>query len=267
MKLFKNKDEKVLMKVDTPVLTGAEYARMSPEALIAFTIDRAKNINVEVMERLMAMRDRMKAEKAKESYFRDLAAFQNECPIIKKTKMYEGEKISVAYAPIEDIIPIAGPLLKKYGFGYTWDATYEPATNKEDKFGAQVVTCTLHHKEGHEEKSTFRAPIDSKLHVNDIQKQAASITYAKRYTLCAVAGIIVGGEDTDGGGDARVTKDQLDEYRQAINELALNKTVTSTERKQIEKQAAETGTVPALRALWKHWNNEIKDRKAVNNAE
>ena len=54
------------------------------EALIAKAID--KKVPVETMERLLMMRRELKAEWAKAEFDKALAAFQAECPIIKKNE-------------------------------------------------------------------------------------------------------------------------------------------------------------------------------------
>ena len=58
--------------------------RHDAEALIAKAID--KNVPVETMERLLAMRRELKAEWAKEEFDKAMSAFQSDCPIIKKRR-------------------------------------------------------------------------------------------------------------------------------------------------------------------------------------
>ena len=53
---------------------------VDPQALLAQAID--KGMPVESMERLLAMRREMKAEYARDQYFKALAGFQHECPVI-----------------------------------------------------------------------------------------------------------------------------------------------------------------------------------------
>ena len=74
------------------------------EALIAKAID--KKVPVETMERLLMMRRELKAEWAKAEFDKALAAFQAECPIIKKTKSVKTDTGDIAYqyAPLESIV-------------------------------------------------------------------------------------------------------------------------------------------------------------------
>jgi len=261
MKLFK-KNEKALMPrnrelIKENVNIQTNYENMTPEALIAFTIDRAGSIDIEVMERIMAMRDRIEEEKAQKAYYRDLAAFQGECQVIQKTRVAHGKKFDYMYAPREDIAPIMNPILKKYGFSYTFKGQYTTEPPGEE------VICTLHHKDGHSESSTFWAPIDEGLFMNDIQKHATSRSYAQRYSLIGVTGITIGGEDTDGIVEEKEIEEKLETGKKRITELIADSIITASERTKITKQVEEAGTIEGLKALWQHWNKEIKDRKAA----
>jgi len=159
------------------------------ETLIAKAIEH--NVSIETMEKLLAMRRELKAEAAKEAFFRDLSAFQAACPVIKKTKEVRGKdgKIRYRYAPLDDIISQIGKILEEHGFSYT----VQPKHNG-DHMGA---VCTLHHVDGHDESSEFNVPIDKEAYMNEPQKYASALTYAKRYAFCAVTGILTGEEDDD----------------------------------------------------------------------
>ncbi len=56
----------------------------TPEMLIQQAIDQ--KVPIETMEKLMAMRRELREESARDSYHRDLAAFQAECPVVGKIK-------------------------------------------------------------------------------------------------------------------------------------------------------------------------------------
>ena len=255
--LRRRKPEVIKENVDYQV----DYEKMTPEALIAFTIDRHKDIDIEVMKGLMAMRDHIKEEKAREAFFRDLSAFQAECPVIQKTRVAHGKKFDYVYAPREEIAPIMNPILKKYGFSYTYKDKYEPEPP------AHLVTCILHHKEGHSESAEFRAPVDSELFMNEIQQNATSVTYGERYSLMAVSGVTVGGEDTDGVVEEKEKEEKIETGKKRITELIADSVITASERTKITKQVEEAETIQGLQALWKHWSKEIKDRRAIAETE
>lgn len=167
-----------------------EVSESSFDALISQAID--KNVSVETMEKLLAMRKELKAEAAKEAFFNALAGFQADCPIIIKSATGGGEKsYKYQYAPLDVIVDQTKEMIQKHGFSYTIQARFE----KEPP--AQVAICTIHHIAGHSEESEFRAPIDATGNMNIIQKNASSLTYAKRYAFCNAFGILTGDLDDD----------------------------------------------------------------------
>src|SRR5512147_98529 len=95
------------------------------EALIAKAID--KNVPVETMERLLAMRRELKAEWAKSQFDRAMAAFQAECPVIEKTSKVSFGTTNYSYAALDEIVKQVKALLAQNGFSYTFD------TRKTDK--------------------------------------------------------------------------------------------------------------------------------------
>ena len=192
-----NGDTALIEKPDTIPAQSIELSEPSFDALIAKAID--KDVSPETMEKFLAMRRELKAEKAKEEFFKSLAEFQSECPVITKSREVKGKdddgnytQLRYRYAPLDEIIRVAGPLLKKHGFSYTLHPKPDEA--------AQIAVCTLHHKDGHAESSEFRAPIDPKAYMNAPQKFASAYTYASRYAFCAVTGIMTGTEDDDAQG-------------------------------------------------------------------
>lgn len=161
---------------------------MSIESVIRQAID--KNVPVETMERLLAMRRELKQEAAKEAYDRAMAEFQSECPTIKKTKEVRSRsrELLYSYAPIESIIQQVAPILKKNGFSYSFDTK----TN-----GSIAATCTVTHELGHSKDSTVSVPAGQGSIMSEAQKVASSITFAKRYAFCNAFGIMTGDEDDD----------------------------------------------------------------------
>ena len=174
-------------------------ASNDPESLIAMAIDR--NLPIESMERLIAMRDKMKAEWARGQFFIALSGFQAECPIVEKnhqvrdkdknTKVDKG--LRYAYAAIEDLVEAARPAMMKWGLSWT----AKPTQTREDV----TANIYVHHKDGHEEVTSFTVPIDPDAYMSDPQKAAAALTFATRYALKSALGIQTKGEDNDAQGD------------------------------------------------------------------
>src|SRR6266851_9767896 len=153
----------------------------------------SNNVSVETLERLLIMREKWKAQQAKEAYFISMAEFQNECPIIKKTKkVYNKQGIFLyPYAPIESIIYQVRPLIYKHGFSYAM------ITVPDKEYG--IVSCIIRHVEGHEIiHPPVRYPLGERTNImSATQQYAAALTYAKRYAFCDAFGIMTGNVDTD----------------------------------------------------------------------
>ena len=161
------------------------------EALIAKAID--KKVPVETMERLLMMRRELKAEWAKAEFDKALAAFQAECPIIKKTKSVKTDTGDIAYkyAPLESIVDQVKGILTKNGFSYSVD-------QPEARQGYIKVAVTVKHQSGHSEVTCVELPLGNKTRImSQTQVEAAALTFAKRYAFCNAFGILTGDDDTD----------------------------------------------------------------------
>lgn len=160
-----------------------------PQDLLRFAVERGAN--VETLERLMAVRRELNAEKSKAAFDTSMAAFQAECPIIKKRK--SGAKDAYKYAPLDDIVIQTRDLIQKHGFSFQIDSQIEQGWVK--------AICHVTHSAGHSKSSEMKVPIDTRNPMmNDPQRYAGSMTFAKRYAFCNAFGILTGDEDNDGSG-------------------------------------------------------------------
>lgn len=157
------------------------------EALIAQAID--KNVSVETMERLLAMRRELKAEFAKEQFDKAMARFQAKCPVIQKKETAGAGGYTYKYAPLDHIVMLVRDLLSDNGFSYTFDS------KKTDH--SLITFCHVKHVDGHSETSQFEINIDTGARMNISQKDGAASSYGKRYAFCNAFGILTGDEDTD----------------------------------------------------------------------
>ena len=162
----------------------------SVESFISQAI--ASGAPIETLERIFTLREKVKAEQAKEAFLLALSGFQGECPVIKKTKkVLNKDKTTVRYifAPLDSIVEQISKPLAKYRLAYTWDVRKDKELVK--------VTVTVTHSMGHSQTSEFETPIDSEAYMNAPQKVAAAMTFGKRQTLCNALGISTGDEDLD----------------------------------------------------------------------
>lgn len=150
-----------------------------------------QNLPVETMEKLFALHEKAKASQARSAFVSALGKFQANCPIVEKTKrvLNRDGTVRYQYAPLDAIISVIREALASSGLSYTWSV--------ENKPGVISVTATLTHQLGHSESSSFEVPIDKEGFMTAPQKYASALTFAKRYALCNVLGVMTGEEDTD----------------------------------------------------------------------
>lgn len=156
-------------------------------ALLNKALDSKAAVEIIKELRSMAWEDQQRAAKA--SFDRSLAAFQSECPVIKKEKF--GAKNAYKYCPLDEMVPQVQPLLIRHGFSFTL------SSDVADGFVKAIFE--LKHQDGHCEKSQFSVPIDSRNPMmNEQQRYGGAMTFAKRYAFCNALGIMTGDEDRDG---------------------------------------------------------------------
>ena len=171
---------------------GTEIMQVNdPESIIRYAIDKG-NLNVDTLERLLVMRSQLQAESAKRQFDEALAAFQSECPAVEKKKKVmnkDGRSVRYCYAPLDDIVEQVKPSLKAHGFSYSLDTKVD--------VGWVEAMCEITHEAGHSKTKSFKCPIDKDGYMNEPQKYASALTFAKRYAFCNAFGILTADEDTD----------------------------------------------------------------------
>jgi len=165
--------------------------KMSVEGLIKIALN--KNSSIEIMERLLAMRQKLRDEQAEIEFRSAMSKFQGEVPVIDKKKIVKnksgGERYR--YAPLEDIIKTIQPILSDCKLNYDIDTEIT-----RDPNGIKVMV-EVFHIFGYSKKSSFWVPVDPDTYMTDQQKWASAQTYAKRYAFCNAFGILTGDEDND----------------------------------------------------------------------
>lgn len=202
-----------------------QVARKEPEQVpavqseaVAFVamIERAArdpNVDVDKMERLLAMQERVIERNAKAAYAEALAAMQIELPVItERGKIDIGRGKPQAYALWEDINDAIKPVLARHGFALSF------RTGQTD--GKITVTGVLSHRAGHSEETTMHLPVDASGSKNAVQAVGSSTSYGKRYTAAALLNLTSRGEDDDGrkGGSVPITEDQAAQIQALIIE-------------------------------------------------
>lgn len=178
------------------VLAGSKAVERTPplaiesfESVLRYAIEKGVPT-----ESIMSMRRELKAEADKAEFDRALAAFQSECPVIRKTKAVSdntGRQL-YAYAPFEYIVAQVAPLLQRHGFSFQLD------TDTASQDGWVIAMCHVTHAAGHCRTSTAKFPIGAGTRaMSTTQVFAAALSFASRRVFCNSFGIVCAGEDDD----------------------------------------------------------------------
>jgi hypothetical protein len=202
--VFKGDDETALSVTSTRDVTD----------LLRFALE--KGCDPVAMEKLVSLHERISDRVAATEFAESLAAFQNDCPVIKKTRTAKivtgsGGSFEYTYADLNDIVRVVRPLLYARGFAFTFDSEVR------DKL--MVCTCTLRHVNGHSEKASFTAPVESKAGMSEQQKYSSALSYAKRVSLVEVLGITSVDPDEDGAAMDPITPAQVETLKALAKEV------------------------------------------------
>ena len=122
--------------------------------------------------------------------YTDLIEVQKAIPTIAKTS----KAVYGNYANFDDIIKIVRPLLNEHNFVLI----QKTQTQQGDQFISIGIVTELIHVSGEKVTSDpFIVPLQSEKGKSLAQTAGSILTYAKRYSLCALLGIATG-DDTDG---------------------------------------------------------------------
>lgn len=173
---------------------GAEIVPV--ESGLTAVIERALSdpaTDVNKLERLLAMQERVMERNAKSAFTVAKVAMRPELPeitmkghiVIKKDGKVTQD---TPFARFEDIHEAIMPVLTLHGF----DLSFKNGLAEDGKVR---VTTILTHIEGHSEETYFDLPHDSSGSKNAVQAVGSSTSYAKRYGVLSILNIKVVGED------------------------------------------------------------------------
>lgn len=199
--------------------------------------------DIEKMQQLLQMHERIQARQATTQFAADLAAMQTALPSISERGDASGR---YKYALWEDVNTTIKPILSQFGFALSF---------RTDFSNGIAVTAVLTHKGGHSESTTIQLPADLSGNKNAVQAVASSISYGKRYTAAALLNITSHGEDDDA-----YTAGEPDDVRHWRSVLANAK--TEADLKELADQIKNDKTIPShrvstIRSLWRMKRDEL----------
>jgi hypothetical protein len=217
--------------VATRMETAPEVTQPVSEAsAILAIIERAAqnpDVDIDKMERLLAMQERIWERNAKQAFTEAKIAMRPKLPeismrgriIIREKGNQQNILQETPFARFEDIHEAVTPILSAHGFDLSFKNSLAPD-------GKVRVTTILSHVEGHSEETYFDLPHDSSGSKNAVQAVGSSTSYGKRYGVLNILNIRVSGEDDDGekaGAPEPISEDQYTVLANLMTEVGANK--------------------------------------------
>lgn len=200
-------NQQSLTKVETESLEQPSILGMIERAA------RDESVDVEKMRALLEMHEHVVKRNAESAFNAAFAQMQSEMPEIdERGQIKHGEKLISRYALFEDINKTVKPILQRHGFAVMFKTPQ----------GERGVTVegVLMHRDGHREATAITLEADTSGAKNGVQSIGSSVSYAKRYVLCALLNITTRGEDDDGrkAGTPVITEKQVADLRALADE-------------------------------------------------
>jgi hypothetical protein len=136
-----------------------------------------------------------------------LAAAQGEFRPIVKDKVVKSSSYSYRYADLATVRDAVTPALAKHGLAVV--QTFRPNGGTH-----QYVETTLMHSSGESVSSSYQIPATGKQ-----QEIGSAITYARRYSLCAILGVVAEDDDDGNAADQKQVKVEQTVSTQAAGKL------------------------------------------------
>ncbi len=182
---------------------------------------RNPDVDVDKLERLLQMQERIMDRGAKAAFSSALADMQPNLPVIAERggiSTDKGKTYQSRYALWEDICDAIKPVLSAHGFALSF------RVGRDD--GQVTVTGVLSHREGHSEETTIYLPADGSGSKNAVQAVGSSTSYGKRYTASALLNLTSRGEDDDGqkaGMAKSITDEQASDLQALMEEVGADR--------------------------------------------
>lgn len=188
-------------------------------AAIIQVIERAAinpNVDIDKMERLLEMQERIMARDAKSAFSSAMSDAQSQVrPVAADATNPQTRSKYATYAALDRAVR---PIYVQHGFALSFNTTDGAA---DDHIR---LTCNVMHRDGHSELYRVDMPADGKgAKGGDVMTKThaagAAMSYGQRYLLKLIFNIAVG-EDDDGnhGAGPVITDDQADEIRRRIDQ-------------------------------------------------
>lgn len=185
--------------VPAPIVPTETAVATVPEATpILGLIERASrdpNVDIDKMERLIAMHERVQAEQNRREFDNAMASAQEAMKAIRANM--ENKQTHSEYASYAQLDKAVRPIYSQHGFALTFNTGDAPNPNEVR------VLCTVSHRAGHRQDYKIDMPADGKgpqgaAVMTRTHATGAAASYGQRYLLKLIFNLAVGDVDDDG---------------------------------------------------------------------
>jgi len=212
--------------------------------------------DIDKMERLMAMHERVLERDAEKAFNVAMQAAQAEMPQILRTK--KNESTNSKYALLEVIDKVTKPIITKHGFSMSF------GTDDCPQDGHYRVTCIVSHSDGFSRKYNADVPADGvgpKGTRNKTPTHAfgSAMSYGRRYLKCMIFDIATTDDDGNGASQNYDTSIWTGRILEAADKAALD---------QVAADLKADSNIPKniLTILRNAWSGKNAELEASNGA-
>ena len=222
---------------------------------------RDETVDVEKMERLFALQERVQDRAAKQAFTEAKIAMRPALPEITMKGMIVIRKDGritqeTPFARFEDLHELVTPILSDHGFDLKFKNGLAPD-------GKVRVTTILSHVAGHEDETHFDLPHDSSGSKNPVQAVGSSTKYGMRYGTISILNLRVVGDDDDGVSAVPQTVVEKPHDAPFPQGPARNKTDLKAKGKELWRDVAASGDMDSLDIVLSDNKELIEQLKAA----
>lgn len=207
-------------KREAPRNEVAEHHTADPMVNMIERVAMDPNADINKLERMLEMKERLERDAAQKSFNEALAAAQSEMPSV--AALHDNKQTSSKYAKLKDIYEACKPIAASHGFSFN---AVPVAGGRE---GYMNMKWTLR-RGSHIESDVSEVPIDDKGMKGTANKTGthaygSTTSYGRRYLFCAVFDVAIGDDNdgNDGGNFQTVSAEQFVALRDALEESGMN---------------------------------------------
>ena len=202
-----NKHDKTLTAeemqgVGAVVLPPEQFPPVDPMVSMIERLILNPDADLDKLERMLAMKERIEAQQAKISFARSLAQARSTIPPIVKDATVDFTsakgRTNYKHETLAGIAKVIDPILSLHGLSYRF--------RTDQGNGGVRVTCVIQHGDGHSEETSLVVAPDQSGSKNGFQAVGSAVTYLQRYTLKAALGLSAEVDDDAQSASGNVTE-------------------------------------------------------------